>query len=1575
GFSLYQTVDTEAIDTLVINSDAPTIVGQPTHLNATVTAGNKLSYVWDFGDGSPAQAAPYLVSHIYDTVGTYTVQITVSNELGSETSSATVVVEDAPPVASFTSNGLTLLGQTTSFTNSATGTNLTYLWNFGDDTTSTDANPSHVYPTTGTFTVSLTVSNGAGHDVYESTVDIEMPVLDPLLYLTIDGGDTYGLGSLDVRNEDIVSYNYDTQNFAMVFDGSLHNLEPSVHAIHVVDENTILMSFWNEVTLPQVGTVDEWDIVQYTQSESGETFSLYFDGEDVGLGTGDGVISDADKEEDIDALMILADGRLLISTHGNPDVPGVSGARDEDVLVFTPDPNGLGENTAGTWDIYFDSSDVDLTTSDEGITGFHIVEEEQQVIDQGQQVTAQGQVYLSTRGSFSIPGLSGPDEDVIVCTLITSGDTTRCINPSRYFDGSSADSTLSGLDIQGLSLHTPAPELPISGLRLTNEGPTSIGQSVGLTAMVDTGEDITYTWDFGDVSGLSTSNHYLLHTYIDVGTYTVVVTASNHINSRTATTEVIVGDGPPTASFITSNPNYLGYSTIFTSTSISNNLTYLWDFCDGTTSTEATPTHIYNALGTYTPTLTIDNGWGSDTFTETIEIIEGSPNLVAYWKLDEEGGTRVDSSGRGNDLAPKNGLSNKIGQIGRAVDLEADDEDYLEAINGPDITGSLTLVGWMQPESFGSNDSYRVIASKYDYGTNERSYRFDIRNGGDKLGFIASHNGASYTTLEGNVANVLQSQSSLQTGTWYHVAAVFDIDATAQQAEMRIYLNGEELASRLFTHKTLHQSDALFALGANFQNGNEKFTFDGLLDEWRVYDVALTEADIQGLMNIAPPIVDFTATPQETTMLDSITFTTTSNSAIQLYEWDFGDGTTAVRTNPEITHAYEEPGIYNIVLTAQGLYEDVTITKTNYITVTTIDGIREHMIDEDGGVIDLPGDGIHIIFPAGAVTETVVITTYTNLDEYYVESVGKTPIKSFFAEGMSLSSGQSYNYFNQPLTVTVAYDPATACGNDPACEEKLTLFWRHTLHGTWHALKSSQLISETNEVQITTTQLGALISLLSATGSILAPPEDLRLPSVTAASVSEFTGAATFNIPIDIPLVAGGDLLNLSLNYSSEAVNSIRGNTEPRGRGLDTYVTQSSIYGLGWDLSGLASIGVAPTGPFGRIMPIPSININGSYPLYYDHQTGEWHTQPLSFLKVDNGKTFDDDWVTNEQWDKINDFYWDTEDGIPDGHLQNIDPDPYQVWDHDGTRYTFAQRQHSWSGANCDEKEEHRAHAFYVTEIKDVHDNRIEIDYLRVRDDGKCEPVFEKRGDNIHYDRAILPELIQFYPSASGGGEGDTPTVQIRFVTDSRSDIYMRQEQYFLREEVGQPFYAERRITAIVVEVKNGDQADNWQIYRTYSLDNAHYVTKAQSGEGVGDYQHMLLKAVQIYGGLGTGPNDTIQDIKFNYTAEDAIPLTEWENRSDWDGPPGQYAWNYSRLKEIDTGLGGTIKFSYKDGPEMAGGICDGFYNPVEDPPWADLDDFDGMQKHLDRYVVDEIKTYDGHTSGAVATVKYDYAE
>lgn len=109
-------------------------------------------------------------------------------------------VGGTPPVASFTTNPTPATGnaplnvQFTDTSTDADGTIATRNWNFGDGTTSTATNPTHLYSTPGVFTVTLTVQDNTGlQDTETTTVTVYQATALTLTGQVLDGRTGAGL--------------------------------------------------------------------------------------------------------------------------------------------------------------------------------------------------------------------------------------------------------------------------------------------------------------------------------------------------------------------------------------------------------------------------------------------------------------------------------------------------------------------------------------------------------------------------------------------------------------------------------------------------------------------------------------------------------------------------------------------------------------------------------------------------------------------------------------------------------------------------------------------------------------------------------------------------------------------------------------------------------------------------------------------------------------------------------------------------------------------------------------------------------------------------------------------------------------------------------------------------------------------------------------------------------------------------------------------------------------------------------------------------------------------------------------
>ena len=152
--------------------DSP-VAGSPIQFTdgSTDSAGLITGWQWNFGDGNESNTAN--PSHIFEEPGTYSVQLTATDDQGNtESTIRSVDVGDPRITVSFSHDPEVIaVGQPVSFTDHSTdlaGTITSWHWNFGDGGTSVEQNPSHTYSTAGSYTVKLTVTDSNGVSTFAS---------------------------------------------------------------------------------------------------------------------------------------------------------------------------------------------------------------------------------------------------------------------------------------------------------------------------------------------------------------------------------------------------------------------------------------------------------------------------------------------------------------------------------------------------------------------------------------------------------------------------------------------------------------------------------------------------------------------------------------------------------------------------------------------------------------------------------------------------------------------------------------------------------------------------------------------------------------------------------------------------------------------------------------------------------------------------------------------------------------------------------------------------------------------------------------------------------------------------------------------------------------------------------------------------------------------------------------------------------------------------------------------------------------------------------------------------------------
>ncbi len=880
-------------------------------VNSSSVSTGTMTYQWTFGDGGTSTALS--PTHSYSALGVYTVRLIVTSDKGCKDSLSKTVSVNPKPQPSFNINSTAqcLLNNSFVFTNTSPNTlgTLSFLWSFGDGTTTSVQNPTHVYTNAGTYTVKLVAVAGNGcKDSISKTITVNPK---PSVSFTINNqSQCFKANNLVFTNTSSILTG--TMTYQWYFgDGTNTVGQNTFHSYTIAGTYIVKLvatsdkgckdSLTKSVTVYPSPTAS-FAINKQVQCLSGNSYT-FTNASSISAGT-------------LSYQWSFGDGGS--STLPNPTYNYTSSGNYSVKLVVISDKGCR------------DSITKLIVVNPQPVVNFAALVAAQCL--NGNSFTFNNSSTVSS-GSISYHWAFGDGDTSIVQnpTHIYTSSGTFPVNLVVTTNNGCKDSIVRGAVVYP----KPYPSYTINNASQCIGGNTFAFTN---TSSIPTGT-MTYLWKFGD--GATSALQNPVHSYAGNGSFTVMLVAISNNGCRDSVTKTVTINPKPMAAFSVNIPNQClrNNSFVFTNTSVSSSgtLTYQWTFGDGGISTIQNPSYKYTTSGNFTVRLIVTSVNGcKDTISKPVVV---HPMPTPSFIVNNAGQCQLNNSFV---------FTNTSSAIAPATYLWLFGDGNTSALPNPSHTYNSSgtyLVKLIVTSVNSCRDTFAKTVNVYPVPSasfNVNSSSQCLRN--NSFVFANTSTISSGTLLfqwnfgDGTFANTISPVHSYTVAGTYTVKLIVTTgNGCKDSIDKQVIVHPQSIPS--FTANKINQCLA----GNNFQFTNTstvtgtasyKWSFgDGVTSTLSSpsysytipgnYTVTLVNTTSNGCIDsiskpvtvYAQPIASFNvnATNQ---CLTGNNFIFSNNSSLTtgsiLYFWKFGDGGLSNANNP--THIYASAGTYNVNL-------------------------------------------------------------------------------------------------------------------------------------------------------------------------------------------------------------------------------------------------------------------------------------------------------------------------------------------------------------------------------------------------------------------------------------------------------------------------------------------------------------------------------------------------------------------------------------------------------------------------------------------------------------------------------------
>jgi PKD repeat protein len=910
--------------------------GNPTVFNSTSSA-SVIHWLWDFGDGTSSNIAN--PEHIYTVAETYYVTLTVTDTNGCSNTASRTLTVNAGPQPMYTYNQPLCASDSVVFINVTPpvigGHIVRYEWDFGDGNTFTQPANSgtainHMYAHGGQYMVVLTaITSDSCSNTYQEVLSIGST---PQADFSVNGGSCVGAPtsfadqSVNTGASQIVQWMW---NFGDPTSGVLNysSVPSPTHTYNTAGTYDVTLTVYNskgcwdsivkqvivndlaEVTIENnegcngsaisFSTISNVDLqTYYWDFDDGNSSSL---SNPVHIYQNSGQYNVTLTAKDINGCTAITTKTITIYPKPVASFANSNPLCNDSIVVFTDLSHAVqGAITQWRW-CFGDGNDTTYTAYQPTVTHSY-----------------------SQQGSFEVKLVVESD---LGCT----------------------DSTIRILTI------SDSPDVDFSYTS------NCMGSNTQFTSNVSTGSNASitsYSWDFGDPNSgiLNYSNlQNPTHMYVNSGTYTVRLTVTNSLGCSAYREYNVEVYDKPNVEFTYTKDGCVGTPLVFsvdsTITNVTNVTYYNWDFGDGTfVQNQSVVTHAYSLPGTYNVSLDIRDISGCTNKITHQVIIHSSPisqftyNTACSGK--ETTFTDMSIAPAGDTIVAwlwNFGYQGDTSTLQHPVYVYNNPGVYNVSLttiteHGCANTVTVPIQIWDKPTP---NFSYSVtpcsngMVQFYDNSTSHQSiiteWIWEFEPGQFGSGSSPQHQYYAKDSCY-NVQLIVINDKGCSDTIVKQVCVPPDFEIDISYTKGCVGENTQFEGLLIAPHMPL---DTIVSCVWNFgdpesgtNNISNALNPTHRYSTSREYTVLFEATDMYGCTAYAEAIVDINleVKPQITYtqgICDSIvTFEGigNDNSAVYTqYSWDFGDGNTFTDTLNAATNKYQEPGVYQVILT---MYND-----------------------------------------------------------------------------------------------------------------------------------------------------------------------------------------------------------------------------------------------------------------------------------------------------------------------------------------------------------------------------------------------------------------------------------------------------------------------------------------------------------------------------------------------------------------------------------------------------------------------------------------------------------------------------